>query len=204
MNSELNVDHFGVLEKGETRKQRRQVNSREPCILTVPCLPESPRGTYSCYFSLFLVDSWLCCNLFIFFKAKANNKEQGHMGGKHAIYSAAATGIGPRVPDTRREVCHRGGRPGDNKSRHPHRAHTVRLSPGVFIELFSYLLAFPAHDYLCKSGKLVRRHMLGSYLYTATIERQTIWYEEWSAWERLVCHEEFERPCNGNTWQLIV
>lgn len=36
--------------------------------------------------------------------------------------------------------------------------HTVRLSPSVLTELFSYLLAFPAHDYLCKSGKLVRGH----------------------------------------------
>lgn len=31
--------------KGNTRKQSEQVNSREPCVLLVPCLPVSFRVT---------------------------------------------------------------------------------------------------------------------------------------------------------------
>lgn len=61
------------------------------------------------------------------------------MGVKHAIYRDAATGIGTRVPNARREVCHRSGRPGDDEARnplrsrktvskHPHRAFVILLS----------------------------------------------------------------------------
>ena len=50
--------------------------------------------------------------------------------GEAAIYSAAATGIGPTVPDAQREVCHRGSRPGDNEAKHPLRTHkTVSRHP---------------------------------------------------------------------------
>lgn len=87
------------------------------------------------------------------------------MGEKHAIYSGAATGIGPRVPDAPREVC----RPGDAKARHPHRAH--RLSPGVLTEPFSYRLAFPAYGYPCKSDKLIGGQSVGLlFVHSAMIE----------------------------------
>lgn len=60
------------------------------------------------------------------------------MGVKRAIYRAAAAGIGPGVPDAQREVCHRGGRPGDNKAKHPQRAHkTVSRHP--YRAFFLYL-----------------------------------------------------------------
>lgn len=52
----------------------------------------------------------------IFFKVK---RVQGHMGRKSSIYSRAAAGIGPTIPDVRREVCHRGRRPGDDRQQTP-------------------------------------------------------------------------------------
>lgn len=79
------------------------------------------------------------------------------MGVKCAIYRAAAAGIGPGVPDAQREVCHRGGRPGDNKAKHPQRAHkTVSRHP--YRAFFCTSLAFSAFDYLCEMDKLARGH----------------------------------------------
>lgn len=49
------------------------------------------------------------------------------MGEKHAIYGAAATSRGPRIPDAQHEVCHQGGRPGDNRARNPLRADKTHL-----------------------------------------------------------------------------
>lgn len=86
------------------------------------------------------------------------------MGEKHSIYSSAATAIGPLFPDVRHEVCHRGGRPGDNKqetlweleglvSRHPYTA--LVILPGLSI-LCSSL----------ESDKLDRVHYCWTHIYT--------------------------------------
>lgn len=131
--------------KKTTRKRSKQVISWGPRILMVPCLSESFLLTYKLLFFPTLLGGLLIVlqpfDIIFFFKAKTNNKERGHMGEEHAIYSAVATGISPGVPNAQCDVCHRGGRPGDNKARHPHRAHeTVSrhpyraffISPGFF------------------------------------------------------------------------
>lgn len=133
----------------------------------VPCLPESFCVAYRCYFFTLLGVLLIVLQPFdfFFFQSRKQQQEQGHMGEKHAIYSGAATGIGPRVPDAQREVC----RPGDDEARHPHRAHkTVSIRP---YRAFSYCLAFPAYSYPFNSDKLVRRHSVGLlFVHSAMIE----------------------------------
>lgn len=87
------------------------------------------------------------------------------MGEKHSIYSSAATVIGPIFPDVQREVCHRGGRPGDGKqetlrepiqlvSRRPYSA--LVLPPGLSVSCSSL-----------ESDELGRRRYCVAHIYTA-------------------------------------
>ena len=78
----------------------------------------------------------------------------------------------------------------------------IRLSLGILTELFfCSSLAFSAFDYLCEMDKLARGHSRRALI----LQR---------ARHHLICEvrclrktcrrEDSERPCNGNTWQLIV
>lgn len=117
---------LACLKGTKNRTPCKQVNSWGPCIM-MPCLwvsfltyklpPPPPRLLPDVLGGLFIVLQ----PFDIIFQRE--NQQQGTRarGRTRAIYSAAATGNGPRSPRRSSRVCHRDRRPGDNTARHQRR-----------------------------------------------------------------------------------